>query len=147
MIRLANGSWTTIWLKQVAVLSLCMGLAGAVLLAAVSLLLPPNLVDTGETAVGVFIGGMLTFSLYRVWGSSSCAADVSVLFAACLVVLGAILLRRLACGVLQPLSASLSRSCTPTEQRAAMYGMALSVSLSVILVWVVVRYWTWKIRL
>ena len=133
-------------LLKVAALCFCMGVAGAILLAAASLLLAVSRLGRNVTVIGIFIGATVAISLYRVWGAASCLADISLILTSGLAVIGSIVLQRSVCSIPQERLPSLIEVCAPNNQRASMYGNILAVLFGCFPIWLAIRYLTWRAR-
>ena len=129
--------------KQIALLSLCMGLIGAILLAAISLVF-----DTPHMLIlwGCWTGLFLAAILYRSWGKASCLSDIGIIFVSLVVVIGTILIRKGVCVWIQSNSPDIVSTCMLNWHNAVAFGVSFTVPLGVLPVWLAVHYAAWRTR-
>jgi hypothetical protein len=137
-----------VWFIRIIFLNVCIGAMGTMVLVLASLFLPPTLVDTWIAYVGVIVGCLMSLSVYRVWGSASCLADINVWCMALLAALGSEAIHSMICSMLPDrdsagLVANALKSCAPNNSRANAIGGALAVFGATFIVWVAVRYLSW----
>ncbi len=137
-----------IWFIRIIFFNICVGAISIVVLVLASLFLPPTLVDTWIVYIGAVVGCLVSISVYGVWGSASCLADINVWCMASLTAFGSGAIQSVLCGtLLRPHSASLVAnmlsSCAPNHRRAIAFGEVLTVFGATFIIWITVRYLSW----
>jgi hypothetical protein len=139
------------WLAKQLERSLRFAAVEAIALALASMCLPDAWSAQGITFVGIYGGGIGTVLLYAGWGSASWLADIAVWATALLAGFGGWALQHVACGLMQKaVSAGLMHdvpiACAPNYLRASGEVAVLAILFVTFLVWVIMRYLTWKAR-